>query len=43
MYLFQRQAKQLKNNEAALIHQEQVRQRMLKEMRSDREKGVENN
>ncbi|XP_022167237.1 COX assembly mitochondrial protein 2 homolog [Myzus persicae] len=38
----ERQAKRQKNNEEARKHQELVRQRMLAEMRSDREKGIEN-
>jgi len=40
--MFQRQAKRQKNNEEARKHQALVRQRMLAEMRSDREKGIEN-
>lgn len=40
--MFQRQAKRQKNNEEARKHQTLVRQRMLAEMRSDREKGIEN-
>lgn len=40
--IFQRQAKRQKNNEEARKHQALVRQKMLAEMRSDREKGIEN-
>ena len=38
--IFQRQAKRQKNNEEARKHQALVRQRMLAEMRSDREQGI---
>ncbi|XP_025205938.1 COX assembly mitochondrial protein 2 homolog [Melanaphis sacchari] len=38
----ERKAKRLKNNQEAIQHQALVRQRMLAEMKSDREKGIVN-
>lgn len=41
-FFFQRKAKRRRNNEEAMKHQEIVRQRMLAEMRLDKEKGIIN-